>query len=364
MKCDSVRDLISDYLEGSIDYALWDSFRSHIDKCDSCKAEIAAIKSTWEVLDSLPEVETPVSFRHDVVMRAARIQHERSERRLHFPDLSGIFSRPLRAVGMVAAATAIALTMVRVTIPLNHFNAGMGGPVSMGSGNVATTDNESSIDENSELGQKQLWQSRHLGRNTIWINVSPNDKGNGRTIYRVLLSLNPGAVSKNTVFGRVWAQISLLPPDSYSADADQSKGLVWEGNILSTGPVLVPVIVDRFQGRREGVNLLVSWRFRGRQFSQIVYIPAHLGPDPSKDMYDLSGDLAKKSDPGLYSSLQRVSEEYGCIVVSPTGIRDDSPVVFVHGSTLDDTLRATLKPWKMDWLSCDHAIYVDREYPR
>lgn len=363
MNCDSVRDLISDYLEGSIDYRVWDSFISHIDGCASCKAEIESFKQTWNVLDSLPEMEVPVSFRHDVVMRAARLQHEKAQRRLRFPDLSSVFARPLRSVGMAVVAVGVALLMVKVTVPLHHFSAGMGTPIPVEYGELGSSDSESPWDSSPEMGEMEKWQSRRLDRNSVWITVTPNDTGNGRTVYRVLLSLNPNSVKKNTFFGRVGAQVSLLPPNAYDIKSDKAN-LVWEGNILSTNPVLVPVIVDRYQGRREGVNLLVTWRFRGREFSEIVYIPAHLGASSSKEVYDLSGDFdSRKSEPDLYSSLQRVAEEYGRIIISPAGIRGDSPVVFVQGQTLNDTLRATLKPWKLDWLSQDRSIYVDREYP-
>ena len=79
MNCERARELFSDYLEGGVDHAVAALVRGHLDQCSACTGDLDALKRTWSMLDMLPEVEPSVDFRHTVVMRAVRCQHEQSK---------------------------------------------------------------------------------------------------------------------------------------------------------------------------------------------------------------------------------------------------------------------------------------------
>jgi hypothetical protein len=118
--------------------------------------------------------------------------------------------------------------------------------------------------------------------------------------------------------------------------------------------------VDRAQGQTDTVNLLVTWRFRGRSFSQVVIIPSGSGSHSTRDVL---APLPGGAEADLFSSLQSVSEDYGVPIIV-NGYLTQRPSVMQFGdSGLEQALRAMLKPAGLDWLFADGAVYVDREYP-
>lgn len=376
MNCEGARELFSDYEDGHIDKALGIQLRGHLSDCASCKREFEQFKQTWGMLGALPDIAPPVSFRHDLIMQLARTQHERErtrrERSLSF--LFGSLSRklvPSRAA--IAVWGAAALLFVISGIPekaLHYANSGFKTTSSIsesfnsnatddGAGN-RTADTGMSTDN----GAKQVWRSRAIGRNTLWVTVDPTQNRDGRMVYRVLLSINENALINGETCGRIGAEVYLLPHDQYGLVGKTDVNTVWQGSVLADSPVVVPVIIDRSQSEQGTVNLLVVWRFRGRTFSQIVYIPARYRGSLSKDMYDISldsSDLIKNRN-DLYSTLQGIAQDYGVIVIANSRITEKSAVSAPGQGKLDWVLRSTLKPAGIDWLMADHSIYVDRKY--
>lgn len=373
MKCERARDLLSDYLEGDLDYALEAVLRGHIGQCSSCEREVKLLKQTWERFDSLPEVEPPRNFRHDTVMRVARIQHERSivARQEAWGNVcQSFFQRfvPTRTIAIAGAVIALALVMMRV--PESAYNYAKSA---LGPGIDIHQASESNGDRSDiwtsplcqlESERKQEWRSRVLGRNTLWVSIDPKNNGEGRKLYRVTLSINEDAFMANQTSSRVWSQVQLLPPNQFGQEAIQSAGSVWEGSILSNSPIMVPVIVDKSQSQAGSVNLLVSWKFRGRYFSQIVIIPSK--GSSSKDNLDFGvGHKDDNSDGNsIFSALQAIAQEYGVPVVCDAQLNAKSSVMQFGDGTMEDALNAVLKPAGLDWLPVDNAIHVDKKYPK
>jgi hypothetical protein len=320
------------------------------------------------MLGSVPQAEAPSSFRHDVIMRMARLQHERRATE-HHPaghDISRMLHRfiPLRTIAVASAAAALALVLLKVPSiverPLTEPPVNTGSTVSPPAPGVI----EASPLESS---QKHLWVTRRIDRNSVWITIEPSDNGDGAKVYRVMLNINQQALLEGDVAARIGVRVYLLQSNKFDVDEIVQTGKpVWEGSILKDSPVVVPVVVDRSQDRSGTVNLLVAWRFRTRDFAQFVFIPTQ-SKGSSPDVFGLSmnGTNLAASDSGgsLCSALQRISGEHGIPIIVGSHLVDRRPVGMSFEQTdRDQAMRSLLEPIGLDWLQADNAIYVDLEW--
>ncbi|MHB1189831.1 MAG: hypothetical protein ACYC08_03230, partial [Armatimonadota bacterium] len=303
--------------------------------------------------DNLPEVNPPAHLRHDVVMRAVRLQREKESRSRTF-DLSALFSRlvPARTIAVAAAVAALALMIVKFPESYEAIKS----KLVPGVGVVSPVEAPRPAVSPEELAAiKEQWMSRQLGRNTLWVNVKPKRVTGPRSVYRVLLNINDKALKTGESCARIGAQVYLLPPDEFGAGAMHTASLVWKGSILENG-IEVPVIIDHSQGRIGTVNLLVAWRFRGRDFSQIIYIPLNSSRAPA--------GYSAEHGANIYGGLQAISESYGRVLIVNADLSSGRSSQVVYGKTsLDTALRATLEPIGLAWLDADSSIHVDREFP-
>jgi len=367
MNCERARELFSEYLEDGVDIALSAVVRDHLSECPACSREFDGFKQTWSVLNKLPEIEAPRSFRHDIVIRAARAQHERTRvagRNSLAQSWDALFGRflPARAVGVAFALAALALVLLRLPeTAYVHFTSMFAPRVNVTQ--AVETHSKVSSSLQMETPLKQEWVTRKLGRNTIWISVSPHEAGGGSTLYRVMLSINKDALLADETTQRIGAQVHLLPANHFGFGDMDSASAIWSGNILEDSPVLVPVIVDQSQGRGGTVNLLVTWTFRHRKFGTVVMIPTRRLAQ-SGEMYDFSasgGDFAQ-CESSLYSALQSISQDYSVPVIANAYLTEKPAVINLGRGGLNETLNEVLKPTSLDWLYANNAIYVDRGY--
>ena len=56
VNCAKVRELASEYVEGTLPAALERAARAHADACPACAADLAALRALWAQLDTLPPV--------------------------------------------------------------------------------------------------------------------------------------------------------------------------------------------------------------------------------------------------------------------------------------------------------------------
>jgi len=366
MNCERAGELFSAYLEGSVDSALAALVRDHIDQCPNCRREYDLFRQTWCMLGSLPEIAAPSGFRHDVIVHMARLQHEsRKGVRSAFLGFNRdfLFGRliPVRTVAVATAAAALAIILLKVPQSTYEYFAGVFSP---GVQIVDSTETQKPADaiEASPLesGRKFLWQTRKLGRNTVWVTISADDDGQGTRLYRMMLSINYGALLPREVTARIGARVFLLPPNWFSPDDVESSRPVWEGNILKDSPVIVPVIVDQSQGGAGSVNLLVVWTFRQRNFAYLIFIPAQGRAHGPFDFPAGRVDLSRSDD--LYAALQMIAQDYGVPIIANAYLEEMPSMMNFGAGSLDQTLRDALESVGLDWLYADKAVYVDRKY--
>lgn len=373
MKCERARELFSEYLEGSIDYALTATVRGHIDQCSTCRHELELFGQMGDMIGSLPEVEPPSNFRHDVVMRAARMQHEHSREATGAFGLSWdyLFGRlvPARAVAIACAGAVLAALMLRVPQGMYDYvvqqMGGRPGVVGMAEQQPAGAD---AIEASSLYSNvKPVWQSRILGRNTLWVSVAASEVGEGRSLHEVALSINQEALfyrgRVRDVSLRIGAEVYLLPPNQFSLDGEHRPSLLWEGNVLGDAPpVVLPMILDSSQGP---ANLLVSYRFRDRDFAQIVLIPTGNKHMSSTNTFDFSVRPGfRPVGNNLYLTLQSLAQNYGVTIIANAKLDVKPSVVELGSDSMEDALRKALRPVGLTWGFIDKAIYVDLDFKR
>ena len=57
MKCEEIRDLIPDYLSGTLDSRVKSQIDEHTSNCLDCRQEVDALALVWSKLEGLPEEE-------------------------------------------------------------------------------------------------------------------------------------------------------------------------------------------------------------------------------------------------------------------------------------------------------------------
>lgn len=371
MKCERVKELFSECLEGGSDHALIAEARGHINECPSCGQEFNLFRQTWYMLDTLPEVEPPASFRHDVVMRAARMQHERtrSARQGVFEiNWQVLFGRtfPVRTLAVACASVLLAMILLKVPtsvyqVAMGVFNPGARIVQPMEQPVPTSLANASSLDE-YEADRKNQWMQRTVQRNTLWVTVMRKSGEDRAGLYRVKMAINPDALLAGETTARIGVRVYWLPANEFSLEAAETTGPVWEGNVLKGSPVVMPVIVDQSPSNGSSVNILVRYQFRGRKFSQIIFLPNQTSSGGGMYSFPTAGVGLGQSDTSLYPMLQSISSEYGVPVIANGRLREKPSAVDIGSSTLTETLRKALRPVGLDWLSADGAVYVDWEY--
>lgn len=245
MKCERARELFSEYVEGSIDYALTATVRSHIDGCDDCRSDLRAFRRTWDVVSGLPEVEPPSSFRHDVVMRAARLQHEQRKcSRQGFLGLTWdyLFGRllPARAIAIAVAGAALAAVLLNVPQGIYGKFAGVGVGGGTQVGEFAKPPD--TIEAGALSNAKADWQTRIGNFNALWVSVDKTDCGEGSSYYNLALTINNKALARD-ITNRIPAQVYILPVGTYGVAAGDQRKPIWTGDVLRPGlKLLVPGI--------------------------------------------------------------------------------------------------------------------------
>jgi hypothetical protein len=369
MKCQTVKEWFSEYIEGKLDQCQREFVKEHLEKCESCQAELNDIRHVWWMLDDLTQVEVPSSFRHEVVMRAARQQHETRRKLFTFsfdpaPLLDSLTAKLIPARGLAVAGALVVLATLVFKVPqvaYQYLSGGMGPAVAVKAG---VSDSAVGGDDSSPLTQygsdlKHEWQARKLGRNILWIGVTSKDNGDGRMLYRVMLSLNKDALLRDTVTQRVGVKVALMKPGDSNVNGELATD--WQGSVLDNAPVLVPVIVDRSQASAGPIDLVVSWKYHKRAFSQVVIIPTMQRASSDKDVFGMPINEPVPVDGSEYvlASLQSVAQQYGVPVIVPSTLCGKPIMAQLGKGNLNESLTTMLKPSNLDWLVADQAVYVD-----
>ncbi|MBP6963563.1 MAG: zf-HC2 domain-containing protein [Armatimonadetes bacterium] len=360
MKCERARELFSEYLEGSIDYALTATVRTHVDQCDVCREDLRAFQCTWDAMSALPEIEPPASFRHDVVMRAARLQHERrSEQRRGLFGLDWNYSigrlLPTRALAVAAAGAVLAAVLInlvpRIAPLLDENNRRISGFSPLLPAGA------------EQRYAKEEWQSRKILSNALWASIRSTDLGEGRSYYELVLEINNKALVRR-VTNRIAADVYVLPPGRFGVASADQRAPVWSGNVLGSSPVHVAVPgISNSKGDPMPVTLLINYRFEKISFAKIVFVPTDSSPAGCTDPFvSFTGPVIRPMQNDLYAVLQGVSQSKGlAIIANGTLHKQPTPMSIISGTT-EDVLRTMLTPLDLTWAVIDGAVYVDKEF--
>lgn len=71
MRCEQVKNLLNDYIEGSVSEALRERVQAHLNVCADCQREYRFAQSIWRGLSAMPEVAPPADL-HARIMTHVR----------------------------------------------------------------------------------------------------------------------------------------------------------------------------------------------------------------------------------------------------------------------------------------------------
>lgn len=97
MRCEQVRGLLHDYLDGTLNRGIADTVAAHLSVCEPCRQEHAFLKRVWHELAHLPETPVPAD------LHARIMTHVRAHTRARQAQQQVLFWRWMGA-GAVAAS--------------------------------------------------------------------------------------------------------------------------------------------------------------------------------------------------------------------------------------------------------------------
>lgn len=141
MKCERIRELVSDALDGALTGSVADRFHAHLDACPPCRTYHAELKESLLLLEELPTVEVGDEFDRAVWARIRREEEPASvvaslSERLEMLRVRFSFGTGLWRWTPAVAAAALAVTLIGTQMA--PFEKGAGND-----GSLATVDPDS-----------------------------------------------------------------------------------------------------------------------------------------------------------------------------------------------------------------------------
>ena len=108
MECARIKELLSEYIDGTLDAQARAVVENHVATCKSCKEELASLSALVEELGSLEPVKAPEDFLEKI--------HERMESRFGFDRIVRKLFMPfgIKIPLELAAAATIAILVISV----------------------------------------------------------------------------------------------------------------------------------------------------------------------------------------------------------------------------------------------------------
>ena len=113
MKCERIRELLSDYINGDLTQAVRALVDSHLESCPSCRAELAKLERMRSILRSFQPVEPPYGFTQKVLAsyRARRERRVSPLRRFLLGEL-----QPRRALAYAAISLLLVFSFALLSL--------------------------------------------------------------------------------------------------------------------------------------------------------------------------------------------------------------------------------------------------------
>ncbi|MCS7208116.1 MAG: zf-HC2 domain-containing protein [Fimbriimonadales bacterium] len=96
MRCEHFRNIINEYIEGSLGDAMRDQAQAHLNRCEACQRELRFMQSIWRGLSTAPAVKPPAD------LHARIMTHVRANTRVRQAQQRVAFWRWAGAVAMAA----------------------------------------------------------------------------------------------------------------------------------------------------------------------------------------------------------------------------------------------------------------------
>ena len=104
MECDTIKERLSEYMDGLLDPEMEARIEAHVLGCETCKEELSSLEAVVSELRSLESVEAPSDFLEKL--------HARMESRFTFRKLAQFLFVPARTKIPLQAATAAAIVVI------------------------------------------------------------------------------------------------------------------------------------------------------------------------------------------------------------------------------------------------------------
>lgn len=260
MDCAKVRELISEYVEGTLPAALEQAVRAHQQRCSACRADLQAMQAIWTRLDALPSLDSPPFFHENVmaaVHQAARTQPGGPWQAL-WPRLGRV------ALGTLATGGALAAVGAMVFLPTLKGDTQNAGVLRVGSILPGTAYQETAAaPPRLQIARSAVVDPKHGAayKFGVWL----DEASHGTARFQLLPS---NALAATGAFKGT---------DSYrfTLDSDEPQALV--------------VPFGAVQG--DTMNLYVSWTADGQRHTKYLFVPlpsSDVTP-PVKQSFSLSG---------------------------------------------------------------------------
>jgi len=318
MKCEKARELFSDHLEMALERPLAAALERHLAECPACEHDYASFQTTWQMLESLPEVEPPPGFATDVVTKL-RLEREAERRaRSRWQVVWGDMFASRLPVRVFAAAVAFFLcVMIVLHTPLR----GIVGAWLLPSAKVISTDASTPMPGAWRPGDRAMeWLNSGLD-----FELAPSSAGS-RSIFKLLLK--PKKVSSLRV------RVSVMPPGAPRFDRQgvSEAGVVSDSVVRDTGQV-IPFILGQSGDRQEVVTALIQWQHRNTRFAEAVFVPTRVNTASG----GTTGSVYIQ-DMELYAALQEVSAAFGAVILVNADINAKVADLAVENVSADDAL--------------------------
>ncbi len=318
MRCGSVRDLFSRYLENAMDGNMTARFDEHLAGCESCRRALERFSATVAMLDSIPEVDPPADF-HASVMA----QVERARRTVPAPvkwwtvDWQHVFTIrvPARAAAVGFAVLLMFALAVQLFPPLRTGIAGLFWAQEPPSAPIAD------VDENAPKAPLP-WNPKTSDRG-LQISIAADMPGE----YSVML----GTSSKEPV--RFQIEVA---GTKYSGFAAAERVATIKVPAPPVGSVAV---------------VHVAWSIREWGRYQSVFLPAKLERHSSPKSFALENVTVR-------DVLRTVCWQYGVAIIASGDLGKSVPYAQVDHATPSEALYESLNKVGMKWRGIASSVYA------
>lgn len=359
MKCERVRELLSDYYEGALDFALAEVIKGHLEKCESCRLEFQQMKSLWGMLDSIPSAEPPAYFRQNIISQLQSMQEKQQKPSprswrgwLHGNGLSSSRGFLTAAAGLILLAILFMVPQYSDKYASGAFNPSMTSVPHKDNSYEASKDASPFVDV-AQLN-KEKWMARNSVHNVVWVAIESQRNDQDETIYNLIMFGNKQAGINSAMLRSIDVSVYIVDSGMFNVDAIKNTKPEWKGELTEGTSITIPVAVDKNEAT---LDILILCRSRGFEFGKFVFLPSGKASDQ-----DVAIEVPGTGYQNVYRALQEIAAAYNVPVIANSNLHVNVPCIDIPSATLAEQLRRITKPVGLDWLCVDGVVYVDRSY--